>query len=124
MHPRHVLALPSHTGALAVVHIASVTHATHAPLAAQYGVPVAPAQSASLPHFATHKLPSQNGVDGSVQSESTEHIATQSPLLQYGVDGSVQSVFVVHCDATHAPSVLHTCPPLHGVMPDKPKVVH
>jgi hypothetical protein len=123
MQPRQLLALRSHTGALAVVHIASVTHATHAPLAAQYGVPLVPAQSASLPHAATQTWFSQNGADAE-QSASLPHIATQKPFSHDGIDGSVQSVDVVHCGATHAPFVSHTSLPSHGVMPDKPKLVH
>jgi hypothetical protein len=119
--PRHVFALPSQTGDDAE-HCESSSHVTHTPFAAQYGV--LPLQSASLPHFATQRLASQNGADGSVQSESLPHIATQKPLLQYGSDGSVQSVEVVHDGATHAPSLLQTWLPSHGVMPDKPKLEH
>src|SRR5271170_2421817 len=75
--PRHVLALPSHTGACAV-HVVSSRHATHAPLVAQYGLPAVVVQSPLLPHAAMQTLFSQNGIVG-----------------------SVQSVFVVHCGATH-----------------------
>jgi hypothetical protein len=119
--PRQVFALPSQTGALSVVHIASLTHATHAPLAAQYGVP--PPQSASLPHAATQTWFSQNGADAE-QSASLPHIATQKPFSHDGIDGSVQSIDVVHSGATHAPSALQTWSPSHGVTPDKPKLEH
>jgi hypothetical protein len=119
--PRQLFALPSQTGASAVVHIASVTQATHAPFAAQYGV--LPPQSASLPQAATQTWFSQNGADAE-QSASLPHIATQNPFSHDGIDGSVQSVDVVHCGATHAPSLLQTWVPSHAVMPDKPKLEH
>jgi hypothetical protein len=123
IQPRQLFALPSHTGASAVVHIASVTHATHAPLAAQYGVLLVPAQSASLPHPATQTWFSQNGADVE-QSASLPHIATQKPFSHDGIDGSVQSVDVVHCGATHVPVVSQTSVPSHGVTPGRPKLAH
>jgi hypothetical protein len=98
-----------------------MSHVTHTPLIAQYGV--LPPQSASLPHAATQMWLSQNGADAE-QSASLPHIATQKPFSHDGIDGSVQSIDVAQLGATQAPSVLQTWVPSHGVIPDRPKLEH